>query len=59
MGWYRFNTRFALPVCNNLGELIRYNIFAAELIIRRDKNGKMYLYDIINIKKKKQSNPLE
>ena len=26
-GWYRYDTRFALPVYNNSGELIRYNIF--------------------------------
>ncbi len=25
-GWYRFTTRFALPVYDNEGELLRYNI---------------------------------
>ena len=36
----------------------RYNIFEARLLIRRDGNGKNYLYDIVRIKKE-TSKPLE
>ena len=55
-GWYRFESRFALPVFGENGEIERYNNFHAYLIIRHDLNGKKYLYDIINIKKE-TSNP--
>ena len=41
-GWYRYDSRFALPV---------YNIFHASLLIRHAADGRMYLYDIIDIKK--------
>ena len=58
-GWYRYDTRFALPIYDNAGEVIRYNVFQAELIVRHDADGKLYLYDIVNIKKKKQSRPPE
>lgn len=50
-GWYRYDSRFALPVYLENGELERYNVFHASLIIRHANNGKMYLYDIIDIKK--------
>ena len=36
----------------------RYNVFHVSLLIRHDNNGKMYLYDVIDIKKE-TSNPLE
>lgn len=56
-GWYRFDSRFALPVYSEKGEIERYNVFHVYLIIRHDANGKKYLYDIIKIKKE-TSNPL-
>lgn len=56
-GWYRFESRFALPVYEANGEIERYNVYHVYLIIRHDRNGKKYLYDIINIKKE-TSNPL-
>ena len=57
-GWYRYNSRFALPVSSEDGIVERYNVFHASLLIRHDNNGKMYLYDVIDIKKE-TSNPLE
>ncbi len=57
-GWYRYNSRFGLPVYDEDGEIKRFNIFHASMLIRHDNNGKMYLYDIIDIKKE-TSNPLE
>lgn len=57
-GWYRFDSRFALPVYGEDDEIKRYNVFHASLIIRHANDGKKYLYDIIDIKKE-TSNPLE
>lgn len=50
-GWYRYESRFALPVFNKVGEIERYNVFNVIMVIRHAKDGKMYLYDIMNIKK--------
>ena len=50
-GWYRYDSRFALPVYDAEGELERYNIFHASRLIRHSNDGKMYLYDVIDIKK--------
>ena len=50
-GWYRYTVRFALPVYDNNGELQNSNYFRIELLIRHAKDGKMYLYDLVNIKK--------
>ncbi len=50
-GWYRYDTRFALPVYDEKGEVSRYNVFHAELVIRHSENGRLYLYDVINAKK--------
>lgn len=50
-GWYKYDTRFALPVYDDEGEIDRYNIFKARLIIRKASSQKMYLYDITEIKK--------
>ena len=57
-GWYRYDSRFALPVFDDDGEVLRYNVFHVELVIRHAEDKKLYLYDIINIKKE-TSTPLE
>ena len=57
-GWYRYDSRFALPVYAEEGRVGRYNVYRAELIIRHAADHKLYLYDIINIKKE-TSTPLE
>ena len=49
-GWYRYDTRFAMPVYYE-GELERYNTFKARLLIRHASSGRKYLYDILEIKK--------
>ena len=48
-GWYRYDTRFAIAVYNSEGEVERYNVFHARMVIRHDADGKKYLYDMINI----------
>ena len=50
-GWYRYDSRFALPVYDDQGELERYNIFHASMLVRHSNDGKLYLYDVIDIKK--------
>lgn len=50
-GWYRYDTRFALPVYGESGEVERYNVFSVRLLIRHAASGKMYLYDVLEIKK--------
>lgn len=57
-GWYRYDTRFAIPKYSNDGELAGYNIFKGRLVIRHAQDGKLYLYDILRIKKE-TSEPLE
>ena len=52
-GWYRYDSRFALPVYDDKGELERYNVFHASMLIRHSNDGKLYLYDVIDIKKKR------
>ena len=57
-GWYRYDSRFALPVYGEDGGVERYNAFHASMLVRHDINGKLYLYDIMDIKKE-TSNPFE
>lgn len=57
-GWYRYESRFALPVFSDRGEVERYNVFNVAIICRHASDGKIYLYDILNIKKE-TSKPLD
>ncbi len=50
-GWYRYNTRFGLPVYGVDGNLERYNIFTTRMLVRCDEDGKLYLYDLVRTKK--------
>ncbi len=53
-GWYRYDVGFTIPV--NAGGTIRRNVYQATAVVRI-KGNKLYLYDIINIKKE-ASTPL-
>lgn len=57
-GWYRYDSRFALPVYDEVGKIERYNVFHTSLIVRHSEDKKLYLYDILDIKKE-TSNPIE
>ena len=57
-GWYRYDTRLALPIYSEDGELLKYNIFKLRMLVRHDSDGKMYLYDFLRTKKE-TSSPLE
>ena len=50
-GWYRYDSRFALPAYNEFGEIDRYNVFRTTILIRHSADEKMYLYDILDTKK--------
>ena len=56
-GWYRYDSRFALPVFADDGQVERYNLYHASMLIRHASDNKLYLYDVIDIKKE-TSNPL-
>ena len=57
-GWYRYDSRFELPVYSESGGIERYNLFRATILIRHAADEKMYLYDILDIKKE-TSNSLD
>lgn len=51
-GWYRYDSKFALPVYDDNGKVERYNIFHTSVLIRHSNDGGcIYLYDVIDIKK--------
>ena len=57
-GWYRYDTKFALPKYTSDNRLDGYNVFAARILVRHAKDGKLYLYDILRTKKE-TSKPLK
>ncbi len=57
-GWYYYITRFAIPIYDNEKNTGEYNVYTANLVINRTSADRMYLYDIMNIKKE-ASNPLK
>ena len=54
-GWYRYDTRFGLPLYDSEGELERYDIYTARMLVRCDKDGRLYLYDLVRTKKETSS----
>ena len=50
-GWYRYDSRFALPVFDESGEISHYNVFHVVMVVRHSHNDKLYLYDLVNINK--------
>ena len=56
-GWYRYTVNFALPVYDRVGIVQGFNIFRVELLIRHAGDEKKYLYDMVNIKKRKNGAP--
>ena len=57
-GWYYYITRFALPIYKNEIKTNEYNEYSACLVVNCASKGKMYLYDLVDIKKE-ASNPLK
>ena len=52
-GWYRYETQFAVPVLNAKKAVDHYTVYSGTLLIRNDADGKSYLYDMIDVEKKK------
>lgn len=50
-GWYRYLTRFALPIMSEDNVIIQYHVYLATLIVRKDRRGRLHLYDIVHVKK--------
>jgi hypothetical protein len=57
-GWYYYRTRFALPVYINEEKTDVYNTYKGCFVINHASNGKLYLYDLVDIKKE-ASTPLK
>ena len=57
-GWYYYTTRFALPIYDNETKTNLYNVYTGCLVVNCTSGGKMYLYDLVDIKKE-ASNPLK
>lgn len=57
-GWYYYLTRFAMPLYNNQVKTGEYNIYTACIVVNHASNDKLYLYDVVDIKKE-ASNPLK
>ncbi|MFI3208747.1 MAG: hypothetical protein R3Y40_06375 [Eubacteriales bacterium] len=56
-GWYYFNTRFAMPVYDNDIKTESYNIYSGCVVVNHSQYGKLYFYDLVDIKKE-ASKPL-
>lgn len=50
-GWYSYTIRFALPVYGENNDIERYNVFRAIMLVRHAEDNRLYLYDIMKIKK--------
>lgn len=52
-GWYRYETQFAVPVLNAKKAIDHYTVYGGTLLIRNDTDGRSYLYDLLDVQKKK------
>ena len=52
-GWYRYDAEFAVPILNAKKAVDHYTVYGGKLLIRNDADGKSYLYDLLDIEKKK------
>lgn len=55
-GWKYYTTRFAIPIYHEESKQIYYNYYSATMILQHANDGKLYLYDMQEIKKE-TSNP--
>lgn len=53
-GWYRYDTRFGIPVYDSDEKLLRYDIYKTRMLVRCDSEGKLYLYDFVRTKKRNE-----
>ena len=50
-GWYYGEVHFTIPITDDQKRIIGSNAFRGRMIIRKNSDEKMYLYDILDIKK--------
>lgn len=50
-GWIYYKVRFGLPMYNNGCKTEEYNIYEGRLVVNCASNGKLYAYDLVDIKK--------
>ena len=50
-GWYRGTIHFSIPITDDKGQVIGKNTFRGRMVIRCSKWEKLFLYDIVTIKK--------
>lgn len=50
-GWYYYTTYFALPVYSSETKTNTYNVYSGCLLVNHSKDGKKYLYDMVDIEK--------
>ena len=54
-GWYRGTVHFSIPTTDDKGQVVGRNTFRGRMVIRCGKGNTLFLYDIVTIKKKKES----
>lgn len=57
-GWHYYSVKFAFPIYENEKITNNYNIYSGCLVVNCAKNKKLYLYDLVDIKKE-ASTPLK
>ena len=57
-GWYYYSVRFALPIYKDEIQTNEYNVYSGRILVNCTNSGRMYLYDLVDIKKE-ASNPLK
>ena len=50
-GWYRGTVHFSIPITDDKGKVIGKNSFRGRMVIRCNADNKLFLYDIVTIKK--------
>lgn len=54
-GVYKYKTRLAFPVKNASGDITGYNAYTAQLVVNHASNGRLELYDVLDINRDDQS----
>ena len=52
-GWYWYDTQFAVPILNAKKAIDHYTVYGGTLLIRNDADGKSYLYDLLDVEKRR------
>ena len=50
-GWYRGTVHFSIPITDDKGRVTGKNTFRGRMVIRCNAENKLFLYDVVTIKK--------